>query len=212
MPTPLGRLTWTGKLPAGEVFSFGFAVLYAAGGDMSITDLATAGDQWLGTFLTGATPANALFPSTLAFNPCRAETIEVATGKVLEQRFGTTAGVGTASSAVANLPPGVATAVTLRATSGLGVLYGRFFLPPPIASTAGTTGRWASASFTTLTGALGNAFTAMTGRTPSMVAAVYSKQHAAAFATNEGDVGDVFDSMRTRRDKLVEARTTIFTH
>lgn len=211
MPSVLGRLTSKGSLPSGESFQYAFYVCRDDALAISAGEMVTIADAWQNALKSGGTPLPPLYGPQTIWSALVGDTIDVATGKVVDRSFGTVAMAGTGSGSAACLPPGVAVAVTLRTILPGPTGRGRFFLPPPLAASASATGRVVAASMTTFSGALANAFTALAGLSSPVSAAVYSVKHRSFQPCSRGDFGDVYDSQRSRRDKLVESRLPIFT-
>lgn len=210
MPGPLGRFTSSGSLPSGESFIYQMYVQRNDAGNMTIADLVAAADAWQNALKTSGTPLVSAYSPTTVWSLIQADLVDVSSGHSTERGFGTVSMLGTASGGVNPLPPGVAVAVTLRSTVAGPTGRGRFYLPPPNVGQVSTTGRLSTAGLAQLAGALANAFTALAGLTNPIEACIYSRTHRLVHPAIKGDVGDVFDSMRTRRDKLIEARSPVF--
>jgi hypothetical protein len=208
----VGRIRFPGSLPSGEIFQYAFHVVHADASPMGLSDVVAAANAFQNALKTGGTPITSLYsPSTVWALPI-CEVLASGSNHVEARGFGTVSMVGTAAGGSTVLPPGVAIAVTLR-THGSGPKFrGRFYLPPPYTTAVGTTGRMTSAAFTTLTSALANAFTVLNGLSPSVLPAIYHRTDHTVDPCQRGDVGDVFDSQRTRRDKLIEARNSLFSY
>jgi hypothetical protein len=204
-------LTSKGSLPSGETFQYSFYVVRDDLQNLSAGEMVLVADAWQNALKSGGTPLPPLYGPATIWSAIVADTIDAATGKVVDRAFGTVQMAGTGSGAVSALPPGVAIAVTLRTILPGPTGRGRFYLPPPLSSAAGATGRLTPAAMTTVAGALANAFTNLAGLASPVGAAVYSIKNRSAQPCSRGDVGDVFDSQRSRRDKLVEARSPVFT-
>ena len=210
MPGPLARLTSGGTLPSGEAFAYSFYIQRDDAGNMSVADAAAAADAWQNALKTGGTPLPGVYNTTTVWSLMTADLVDVATGKVMERGFGTVSMAGTIVPTTPPLPPGVAVAVTIRSSTAGPTGRGRFYLPSPTTGTCSATGRLTTAAFNTITGAIANGFTALAGLTNPVTPCVYSRTHRLVHPGLKGDVGDVFDSMRTRRDKLIEARQPVF--
>jgi len=211
MPSVLGRLTSRGSLPSGESFQYSMYVSRDDAQTISAGQMVQCADAWQNALKSGGTPLPPLYNASTIWSAIVADTVDVATGKVVDRSFGTVQMLGTGSGSTAILPPGVAVAVTLRTILPGPTGRGRFFLPPPLVTAVSTTGRLTPAALTTISGALANAVTAIGGLAAPISPAVYSIKHRSFQPCSRGDVGDVFDSQRSRRDKLVEARNPIFT-
>jgi hypothetical protein len=210
MAGTLGRLTSGGSLPSGESFIYAFYVQRDDAGSMSIADLVAAADAWQNALKTGGTPIVTVYHPGTVWSLIQADLIDISSGHATERGFGTVSMLGTASSGVAPLPPGVSVAVTIRSTTAGPTGRGRFYLPAPNTGTCSPTGRLSTAALATISGAIANGCTALAGLTNAMTPCVYSRTHRLVHPGSKGDVGDVFDSMRTRRDKLVESRSPVF--
>lgn len=210
MPGPLGRISSGGTLPSGEAFVYAFYIQRDDAGNMSIADVVAAADAWQNAIKTGGTPIIGVYNTTTVWSLCIADLVDVATGKVTERGFGTVTMAGSTVPTTPPLPPGVAIAVTIRSSTAGPTGRGRFYLPSPSTATCSAQGRLTTAAFNTISGAVANGFTALAGLTNSVTPCVYSRTHRVVHPGLKGDVGDVFDSMRTRRDKLIEARQPVF--
>lgn len=205
----LAKITFSGRLPAGELFQYGLWVKHSDDSAITAAQAAAAGNAFQAELLTGTTPLAAQYTPSTVFNPPVGRTIDPSNGRTLDTAFGTDTHPGTASGTVFALPPGVAVCVTLRGNTGVKPIRGRFYLPAPYSGSLQGNGRMSSAAHVVFAGALANALDALESGTPFPQAVIYSPTHRAFYEVTRADVGDVFDSMRTRRDKLVEARSTI---
>lgn len=210
MPGTLGRLRSSGSLPSGEIFVYSMYVQRDDATPMSIAELAAAADAWQNALKTGGTPLTPIYSTNTIWSTMVADLIDVLDGKVTERAFGTVTMAGTATGGIPPLPPGVAVAVTLRSATAGPTGRGRFYLPPPTNAQVSTLGRMTPTTLSTYSGALANAFTVLNGLTNPIIPCIYSRTHRVVHPCISGDVGDVYDSMRTRRDKLVEARNPVF--
>lgn len=210
MSGPLGRLTSSGSLPTGESFVYSMYVQRDDAGNIAIAELIAAADAWQNALKTGGTPLVAAYNTTTIWSLIQCDLIDISSGHTTERGFGTVAMAGTGSGSINPLPPGVAVAVTIRSTAAGPTGRGRFYLPAPNSGQLSATGRLSTAALATFSGALANACTALAGLTNPITPCVYSRTHRLVHPGAKGDVGDVFDSMRTRRDKLIESRSPIF--
>lgn len=210
MPGPLGKFVFRGALPAGDVFQYAFHVAKVSADPWTIAELATAADAFATNLSAGGSPITGLYSSLTTWNAPKVQIIDPATKKVVEEGFGTVAMAGTLASNTVSLPPGVAVCVTLRAHGPTKDRLGRFYLPPPVASSCTSLGRILPASLATLAGGFSNAFLGLQATAPAADVQVYSGEHLAYNPCYSSDIGDVYDSMRTRRDKLIENRTVLF--
>lgn len=209
MPGPLGKMVFSGQLPSGEVFQYGLHVMHPDSSDLTITEVSTHADTFQNALFTSGTPIGGVYTPQTTWNPPVALIINPSNGQFTEKSFGSSTRAGTASGTVFALPPGVAVCVTLRGNTGAKPIRGRFYLPPPYSGSLQNNGRMSSAAHTTMTGALADAFAALSSGSPSVRPAIYSTTTREFFEAVKGDLGDVFDSMRSRRDKLVEARSSV---
>ena len=64
MASPLGRITFSGSLPSGELFNYNLHVMLTSGDAITAAQVAHAGDVFQSTVFGGATPLAALYPSS----------------------------------------------------------------------------------------------------------------------------------------------------
>lgn len=196
---PIFQVMTSNSLPSGEVADFGFWMT------ATTIELAVAAvDAWYVT-LAGDAAWKALFQSGTIFGEAKVSEIFADTGAVI-----TTAMAGTSyngSGGGDSLPPQVALCVTVNTAIISRTTRGRFYLPPLLASNTTASGRVYPAAQATAVGSLAAAFTVLNGTDGTLI--VWSRKlHEATDATSLS-VGDVYDTMRTRRDKLVEVRSTL---
>lgn len=196
------RIDFPATLPSGETALFGF---HADAGTATDADAAASADAWLNAFMSGATPAKPLWPTTLTIGPCKVSRLD-ASGNVVSAAFGGASVAGTGSASTNQLPPQCSVVVTLRSALSGGSHRGRFYLPPMSTASVNSTGRFEATAKTTLVGALGNAFLAYDATSPSPQVVVWSRKNLNAVNVTRYEVGDVVDTQRRRRDKLTEIR------
>jgi len=188
-----------GILPSGEQFDFGF---------FSISDSLDTAVGGLDAFyveLAGNADFKKHFKTTTVFSEGKVSEIVEATGRVDQVALAGTAFAGSATAEP--LPPQISACVSVNTAILSRRTRGRFYLPAGIIDDVTAAGRMESACQTDLVEALAEAFMAMSGA--DTVLAVYSRTaHNVTPAINIG-IGDVWDTMRTRRDKLVEVRSVV---
>jgi hypothetical protein len=210
MTSILARLQSSGTTVSGELFQYRFHLTSVSGVEFTLAQAVACAHAWQNSLKTGASPLVPLYGPATTWNPIQVDMLDPGTGKTTERGYDTVSMAGTGSSVAASLPPSVAVCVTLRSNEAGPRGRGRFYLPAPLASAASSAGRMTSATLTSFSAALANAFTFLDAVSPDIVPAIYSKAHNSIFASTRADVGDVFDSQRPRRDKLVEARSPLY--
>lgn len=196
------RNTAGGALINGERFTFSIHTEKAAG------DIVTAASLWsdaIDLLWNGAaTPADSikqLYPAATTVDDLVTTELSPTTGKNVAQAVTAPALAGTGSGAA--LPPQTAICVSLRTSLPTRAGRGRFFLPAPIVAES-SSGRLNAT-------AQGQVLAAVTGMlqflgTNLYPAVIYHRDDRTTTLVTSTDVGDVFDTIRRRRDKLIEAR------
>lgn len=203
------RMTMSGGLPGGEIWEAGFALTTDDASDFSMATAISWANAWMGAW--GSIPAGlmAYYGPAVTWNPMKVEELDATTGQVVSRTFGSVGATSTGSGAVASFPNHVATVVSLAGFGAGPSRRGRFYLPAPLTTAGSPSGKMLIAYRNAVSNAVGNAFT-----NASSIAGAHFRlgfRHGATdyqparYAT----VGDVFDNMRTRRNKLVEARSTV---
>lgn len=198
------RNTAGGSLINGERFTFSLHTEKAAG------DVASAASAWasaIDLLWNGlASPADSikqLYPAATIVDELVTTELSPTTGRNVAQAISTPALAGTGAGAA--LPPQTAVCVSLRTALPTRAGRGRFFLPAPIVaeSSAGRLGA-------TPQGQILAAVTGMLGLLSDNLypGVIYHRDPRTTTALVSVDVGDVFDTIRRRRDKLIEARMT----
>ena len=186
----------------GEIFTFSVHSEKAAG---VLADAHTAYATAIGLLWNGvASPADSikqLYPAATTVDELVTTELSVVNGKNFAQVSSSPALAGTGSGAA--LPPQTAICVSLTTASPTRFGRGRFFLPAPIV-TESTVGRINST-------AQGQVLAAAVGMLQSMAGdgypvVIFHKGSLTTTVVTGVNVGDVFDTIRRRRDKLVEAR------
>lgn len=198
------RNTAGGSLINGERFTFSVHTEKAAG---DVVDAASAWSTainllWLGA----ATPADSikqLYPAGTIVDELVTTELSPTTGKNVHQAISTPSLAGTGSGAA--LPPQTAICVSLRTDLPTRAGRGRFFLPAPIV-TVSSSGRISATP-------LGQIVAAVQGMMQSLAgdlypAVIYHRNTLTTDLILTIDVGDVFDTIRRRRDKLIEVRSS----
>lgn len=190
---------------AGETFTFTLHAFNAAG---TVAGAAAAWHTAIGLLWNGvATPADSikqLIPTTSQLTQTSATEIDPLTGKNLGQVVTAEALVGT--DATGPVPPQCAVVVSLRTALFNKSGRGRFYLPS-LATDKVAAGRILGTAVTQITTAAQKMVQSLNGA--GYTVCVYhrkTKTHDNVVTVN---VGDVFDTQRRRRDKLVEARTSL---
>ena len=189
----------------GESFTFTLHAFNAAG---TVAGAAAAWHAALGLLWNGvATPADSikqLIPTTSSITNSSATEIDPLTGKNMGQVQTTETLVGT--DATGPLPPQVAVVVSLRTSLFNKSGRGRFYLP-----TFGTdkcsSGRILALAVTQAATAAQKMVQSLNGA--GYTVCVYHRSTKTHDNVVNVSVGDVWDTQRRRRDKLIEARTTL---
>jgi len=190
-----------GSLIDGEQWTFSVHTEKAAG---VTDDAATAWGTAIGLLWNGvATPADSikqLYPAGTTVDELETTELSALTGKNVSQATSSPALAGTGSGAA--LPPQVAVCVSLRTALPTRAGRGRFFLPAPIV-TVSSAGRIGSTP-------RGQILAAAEGMLQSLSdsgypAVVYHRNDLTTTSVTTVKVGDVFDTIRRRRDKLIES-------
>jgi hypothetical protein len=190
-----------GTLPSGEVFSTGIHAQSALDiAEVSATWVSAITALWTGT---GSAGINDLYtPETILTTSVVTE-LDPLTDKAVDQIETALSIPGGATGTP--LPQEVAVVITTRTAQPGPSGRGRLFMPPPASSTVSQEGRLTSGNQLTYVGGFTVMFQAMASATHDPI--LHSKGRADRLITRF-DVGDVFDAMRSRRDKLIESRTT----
>jgi len=190
---------------AGETFTFTLHTFNAAG---TVAGAAAAWHTALGLLWNGvAPPADSikqLIPTTSSIISSSATEIDPLTGKNLGQVITAEALAGT--DATGPVPPQCAVTVSLRTAVFNKAGRGRFYLPA-LSTDKVSAGRILAGAVTQIVTASQKMIQSLNGAGYTVV--VYhraSRTHDNVVSVN---VGDVFDTQRRRRDKLVEARTSL---
>ena len=96
--------------------------------------------------------------------------------------------------------------VTLRTATVSRRGRGRFYLPAPAANALDGSGNLLAAAQTALKTSVTAMWNALEGAAEPAHPAVLSRLAATTYPATSYDIGNVFDSMRSRRNKLVESR------
>lgn len=204
--TDIGKVDVLGTFGGSEEWQFSHHV---SGGDTDLT-LAQV-ESYAGAYydsLTGDVDFMAEFTSNVVFSGWRATLINSTTGGTISVGNGGTAAPGT-GTAGDTMPPQIAICVSLRTGLSGPQNRGRFYLPTPQFGTVTTAGRLDPDNITDMLTSLNAAFTAATTAVGGTVVIVYSRTHHAYQPVLRMDIGDVFDTIRRRRDKLVEVRQSV---
>jgi hypothetical protein len=193
---------FTGALPGGETWNTG--VHLAGGGDVDevIALGVDMSDELWGA--TVADPIRVFYPSGITLSSVVAYELSPVTGKATSRREATTTHVG--ASLAVPLPQEVAVCCTLRTiTPGPGG-RGRMYLPGPVVDEVTALGRLEGTTRDAFADAVAAALgVAVAGGHPPVLFTPSTPDREIVSV----DVGDVFDAQRRRRDKLVEACTSV---
>lgn len=185
-------------LPSGELADFGF---FGIGVDLA--SAVGAVDAWY-VSLAGDTAFKGIYDSATTFGTGKVSEINEATGAVITSMAAGTAFSGTGIDSP--LPPQVAVCVSVNTAIISARTRGRFYLPAPMVNQVTAAGRLSSGCQTAILEAMSAAFVIM--NTNTLTLGVYSRTGRNIEPTTTIDVGDVYDTVRTRRDKLVELRVS----
>lgn len=191
-----------GSLISGERFTFSVHSERAPG-EINEAHSVFAGaidDLWLGT----ATPADSikqLYPAATIVDELVTTSLSALTGRNVQQASSAPSLAGTGSGAA--LPPQTAICVSLRSGLPTRAGRGRFFLPAPIVAESSVGRLTPTAQGQVLAAATLFLTSMQTGLYPVVI---YHRSDLTATLVTGVDVGDVFDTIRRRRDKLIETR------
>lgn len=206
-------LVWSGTLGAAEdeIFSY-----HRYAGIVTETDLPAVMDSaandvtdLLAETATGAVPYETLagaFPDTVAWTLLKGYIVDEDTGLITsepEMRVLTDVGV---TSGVKPLPSQDALAITTRKLPRGRSSFNRFYLPPMISSVMTADGHVIGETIDDIQTQLKFANNAHNVDSPSWEYGVYSPTQHTMQAIESYYTGDVMDTIRRRRNKLVETR------
>lgn len=205
----VARLTMSGGLPGGEVWEAGFGLTTDDDSEFTVANAKTWCDAFMGGF--GSTPAGlmAYYGPSTTFNPMRVEELSETTGEVVSRSLATTGATPTGSGSAAVLPNNVAVCVSLAGFSAGPSHRGRFFLPAPLTTAGSPSGKMLAAFKTAVGNAVGNGFTNAASLAGTHFRLAFRHGATAYQPAKYATVGDVFDTMRSRRNKLVENRSVV---
>ncbi len=190
--TPVG-------LPSGELADFSHWLNAAS------MSAAQACVEAYHTSLAGSSDFLELFTTTTTFGESKVSEINQVTGIVVTSATAGTAFAGTATAEP--LPPQVAVVVTLLTNILSRSTRGRYYLPAFTVDTVDSGGRIELAAQDACVTAIAAAHQAEVDA--SCTVTVYSRTLRSTENVTTISVGNVFDTMRTRRDKLVEVRQNV---
>jgi hypothetical protein len=196
---PLYQVTVPVVLPSGEAADFTHWL------DASDDATAVAAVDAYYVNLAGNATFKALYTTSTQFSQAKVSRVDMTTGAVLFTLMAGTAFTGLATSSP--LPPQVAVAVTLNTAIVSRRTRGRYYLPPPITAASTALGRLLSGDQTAIANAIAAAHTVEGTAGAALV--VYSRAGRSVEPCTTIAVGDVFDTIRTRRDKLVEVYANV---
>lgn len=199
----LWKITYGGNMPGGDVFQHG---CYMTTDDaVGIASVLTNGVSALTALLTTAGGMQATFTIPTVWASVTTELIAPLDGSVLAVDV---ASVSRAGTNVNNpLPGNCAVCVTFRTATTTRSGRGRWYLPCPAVDALTTLGRLNSTTTGRIAVSMNAFWTALQAGLTAADAVVYSKATASTHTITSWDVGDVVDTMRSRRNKLVESRS-----
>lgn len=169
-------------------------------------------DTWVGTMTGGAAPMVAtiasVFPTTLTYTKVTGYQVN-SDGRAVAQAEANFPTSGVSGTGTASLPPQCAVAVTLLTSRPGRSGRGRLFLGPIAQSAIGTDGRLTAATRTRILDAMTYFYTELRNASYTNDAqrpVVVSPTLGQSFKIKSVAVGDVIDTMRSRRNALVEAK------
>lgn len=218
--TNVAQCTFSGLLPDSEIFSHRVHVAIEGIGPLdqpSLSDIAdgmaTHITEMLAAPITGGlfSTLAGLWPNGVQWTRLTARALNVATGAIIldpEYRELTDAGTG-GTGAADSMPNQIAWCITLRRGSFGRRNRNRWYLPPIVVSARGSTpSRIGSAYVTAMADWLPNEQTRLAGTASGMQLCVYSPTAHDANVATDCFIGDTLDTIRRRRNRIVEARTT----
>jgi hypothetical protein len=196
------RHTARGTLINGEIFTFGVHSQKTAGvlADADTAWQSSLADMWLGSDAPNDAIGH-LYPAATTVVEAVTTELDPVTGKNVAQLRSAPGLVGTGSGAA--LPPQLAICVSLRTVKPTRAGRGRFFLPAPIVSVSNV-GRLDATAQDQVDAAAALMLNDMQTFTYPVV--ILHRSTMTTDLVTSVDVGDVFDTITTRRDKLVESR------
>ena len=218
--TCVAQCTFSGLLPDSEIFSHRVHVAVEGAGSISqgqlsdvANDMATHITEMLAAPITGGlfTPLSDLWPNGVQWTRLTARGVNVSTGAIIldpEYRELTDAGTG-GTGAADSMPNQIAWCITLRRGSFGRRNRNRWYLPPIVVSARGSTpSRIGSPYVTAMADWLPNEQTRLAGESAASQMCVFSPTGHDANVATDCFIGDTLDTIRRRRNRIVEARTT----
>lgn len=193
----------------GELWQAHFCLAKSDNSEFTLTEARSAADAFMNGFGGGPAALMPFYGPNVTFQPMKVEELSETTGKVVNRTSGTVGATPSGSGSAAQLPHGVACAISLKGFFAGPKFRGRFFLPPPISTAVGPNGEMTAAFQNALQAAVGNGFTLMSGILGTLGIMAIQQKDLTIVPVKLGTVGNVFDSMRSRRNKLVENRKVI---
>ena len=197
-----GRLTLTYSLLNGGEKAQNTIHVYDSGDNFEPAGLAPTIAPYLATFWTAVAPRH---HSTTRLAAARLDRLNPQTGTVL---YGSDVAVpGTAGSGVSpNLPTSCALVVSLRTANAGRSGRGRIYHPVVSSSALDADGYLSSAARTSIRDAYQALFNSLNALTSIDGVSVYSRTLGGFQPVTSIDVGSVLDTVRGRRNKLIESR------
>jgi hypothetical protein len=189
--------------PSGEGGEYSYWIT-DLGGVATLADAVTFADLYMST-LAASTPFKALFPSTQPFTVPRVSEVNQSTGVVIAAATGTATITPTGTPSIA-LPPQCAVVVSLGTAHAGPAHRGRMYFPAIVPADITATGRIDPTNVGQLLAAVNAAFAAAISGSAVLQLVVYSRVGRSTDPVLTLSVGDVVDTVRRRRDKLIENR------
>jgi len=202
------KVTLNGTLPCGEFWEAGFVLTDDEGADVGLTQARDAADGFVAA-MGGAGPAlKAQYDPNTHYNPPRIQLFDDATGALGARIVGSESWAGTLGD-FPPLPPQVAVCVTIRPDRAVTKKHGRFYLPGTVGDSSESRGRIRGETLTAFQAALGNAAVAMRADWATARIGFATSDRMTVFQAKRLEVGDVWDTQRSRRNTLHEARRNV---
>ena len=210
MTVDAARVTLNGALPSGEGWQASFVIKDMLDDTRDVDYYVLAADGFMQGLIDPTVGLMGQYDPNTSFGAAKVQMIDSTTGAGAARAIGSVSGHGTESGGLLPLPPEVAVVVTLRGRAEMAKTHGRFYLPAPLGVCCTSKGRIRSETQNKFADAIAQAATTMAlATTADMRMAIYSPTLNATTIARRAEVGDVFDTQRSRRDKLTEARIPV---
>lgn len=199
---PLYRIDFQGALHGTEAFQHGHHVSSA---DTAFGVASDAAAQWLAILAVGA--FSNLFHSGVQWSQVNVSELGATpSAPIVTSAQAAISDGGTGSTNP--YPNQISTVCSIQTATAGSRARGRMFLPPPLASAGGLTGRLSTATVTALADNLEDYFDAMTGAGHALVVVSGVGGVYTSYPAINIRVGDVLDTQRNRRNQLAEVYQT----